>query len=826
MDGLYVSMLGSPELEWNGTPLEVASRKSLALLCLLALRGAPLTRTDAAGMFWDGGLANVRQAVYQLRRLPGADEWLKAENDLTVLAVSDVALLQEFVREGSFAEALSLWRGPFLHGLELPDSGEVEAYFAEAGARVDRLLRTALAGRGRALEAEGDLQGMLEITDWQLELDPFDEEAFRQALRLEFLLERPGVAAQRFRNWKGRLRDELGAEPSALTVELATAIAAGRLPEAAAGAGHRLPPALAQLLGVLQLADGRLDIEAVAAVLERDAFEVTEGIDRLRHAGLLGTGLTVKARAGTFPEGSARQLLEGRIARLLEQQEPAEWEDQARLGRHWLAAHQPERAAPWLLRGAGGALGASRLADAAGLAFQASWTGDEQQRFRAMMVLEAVGERRGDDSLQNAALNEASDLAWSLQDDAALCRVNMARARSFARRRQNSLAHGHASEAVAIARRVGDPELLATACNCLGVTSFAAGDLTSAQAAFREAADLGVEGESMRALSNLGALSGMRDDHEEAYRLFDETLTLARRSGDLLTVTACLNNLSASAERSGAYERAARHLHEGRQLTRRLKHRAMEAQIIQNLAVIYTRQGALGPAWNTSLEVIDEGLQTGDLALQAQGQEQAADVAIRCGHREEQRRRLRKAGELYRELGDQRRLAGFAAAEALAREFRPGIPEEFTALKELGLSSHYSWLLLELALRADSFEAGSEILEAGSWHGPHQEFVADLARARLLLFTPAAAREGEFSALTASLMLGIETAEYVEAPLACHVLAQLAELQGEDGTNLLKRRDAGLQEQGRGLPRNLRSSLAALPGTWPELNARRGRQRG
>lgn len=826
MGGLYVSMLGSPELTWAGQPLNVASRKSLALLCLLALREAPLSRVDAAGMFWDGGLANVRQALYQLRQLPGADEWLDAGTDLTVRAITDVGLLRERVREGSFREALELWRGPFLQGLELPDAAEVEAYFTEAGARVERLLRTALAGRSRVLEAEGDLPGVLEVIDRQLELDPFDEEALRQALRLEFLLERPAVAAQRFRNWRDRLAAELGAEPSPATLELVEAIAAGVLPGGDSGPGAGLPPVLEQLLAALSLARGDLSVEQIAAVLRRDGFEVSEGIERLRHAGLLGQGLDVRPEVSVSLSPTGRQLLEGRMAEVLEGTEPGDWTVKARLGRHWLEAWQPQRAAPWLLEAAVAALTASEIASAVRLAFLAAWTGDERQRFRAMMVLEGVGERKGDDSLQNAALNEAAELAWSLQDDAALCRVHMARARAFARRSQNSLAHEHADEAIAIARRVGDPELLATAFNCMGVTSFTAGDLTSAQAAFREAADLHVEGESLRALSNLGALCGMRDDHAEAYRLFDEALTLARRSGDLLTVTACLNNLSASAERSGAYERAARHLHEGRQLTRRLGHRGMEAQIIQNLAVIYTRQGALGPAWNTSREVIEEGEQTADLALQAQGYEQAADVAARCGDSAEQAKQLGRAGELLTQLGDRRRLASHAAAVALARSFRPGIPPEFTAVRELGLSSHYSWLLLELALKADSRAAGQELLAAGSWHGPHQEFVADVARARLLLLEPGAADQAEISALRASVTLGLETSEYVEAPLACHLLALLEHLQGEDGSDLIRRRDALLVEQGRGLPRSLRTSLQRLPDSWPGFSARPGPQRG
>src|SRR5690606_1256518 len=119
----------------------------------------------------------------------------------------------------------------------------------------------------------------------------------------------------------------------------------------------------------------------------------------------------------------------------------------------------------------------------------------------------------------------------------------------------------------------GEPKLLGLAYNGLGVTRFGLGDLKGALEAFDECARLDVPGESMRALSNMGAIHGMLEDHDRAYELFDQTLTLARRASDLTTVSACLNNLSASAERLGAYDRALKHLHEGRKLAKRLGHR-------------------------------------------------------------------------------------------------------------------------------------------------------------------------------------------------------------------------------------------------------------
>src|SRR5699024_4605245 len=120
---------------------------------------------------------------------------------------------------------------------------------------------------------------------------------------------------------------------------------------------------------------GALAIEEIAEVLRRDAFEVSEDVERLRHAGLLGRGLDVRREVAVDLSPTGRQLLEGRIAEVSEAGDPEDWEAQARLGRHWLEAWQPDRAAPWLLEAAVGALGAHRLEAAAGLAFRAAWTG-------------------------------------------------------------------------------------------------------------------------------------------------------------------------------------------------------------------------------------------------------------------------------------------------------------------------------------------------------------------------------------------------------------------------------------------------------------------
>lgn len=812
---LSVRLLGSPQVEFGGETLTVASRKSLLLICLLALRDSPLSRTEAAELLWQGGLGNVRQAVYQLRQLPGAEHWLTAGDELDIQAQTDVRLLEEAVRNGDYSGAVELWRGPFLSGLEYSDSEELQYRLDEESQRIETLYKQALTGLADQFEESGDLEQALETHEALLRADPFAELSLRQAMRLEFLLDRRALALQRFDSFARLLDTELASAPQAETARLADLIKEGNLPSELGV--QALPARQRQLLGAIQIGLGRLNLDELAQVLRRDAFEVSKDVEALRKAGVIKAADDVAGARVVPVTDSDAQLLESRTARLLEERQPEDWQDQAALGWHWLRAGSGERAAGWFLKAARGALNGNALELATEYSFRASWAGTPSERFEAMLVLESLADRLGKESLQAATVDHADSLAWELQDDSALCRVRLIRARSMARKKQNSLALQHAEEAMEIAQRTGEPELLALAYNGLGVIRFGLGDLNGALESFRGSAELGVPQESMRALGNMGAIHGMREEHDTAYGLFDRALTLARSSSDLTTVSACLNNMSASAERLGAYDRALKHLHEGRQLARRLGHRSLEAQQIHNLSIIYMRQGSYGPAWNTSMEVVEEGENTSDVALHAQGLEQAADIARQCGSRSRQLELLEQAGGLLEELADQRRLVVHRAARLLAEGPQAVIPTEVKAVRELGMTSVYNWLVLEMALQARSRQDGLGLLEGIAWQGPHQAFVAELARLRMLLLDPASTEpeEGdETDSLATSIAMTMATSEFAEAPLACQLLGIVARRSGDDDGDWLQQRSELLKEQSRGLPTDLRDSLRALPDQW------------
>ena len=80
MSTLTLSFLGSPRIELDDRPVEIPSRKAVALLAYLALTDQPHTRERLAAFFWpeadtEHARGAFRAALVALRRAIG-DAWI------------------------------------------------------------------------------------------------------------------------------------------------------------------------------------------------------------------------------------------------------------------------------------------------------------------------------------------------------------------------------------------------------------------------------------------------------------------------------------------------------------------------------------------------------------------------------------------------------------------------------------------------------------------------------------------------------------------------------------------------------------------------------
>ncbi len=180
---LHVRLLGDLELELDGVPIDPpASRRARSLLGLLALDRRLHPRPHLAARFWpdvldESARTSLRSALAALRRSlgPEADRYLVATREragLTDHVETDVAKFERLRDADRLVEAMELWRGDLLSGL---DDDWVLVARDEWRQKVGAVLGE-LATRA---QNAGDLRAALAHTRRIVALDPLSEEAQR-----------------------------------------------------------------------------------------------------------------------------------------------------------------------------------------------------------------------------------------------------------------------------------------------------------------------------------------------------------------------------------------------------------------------------------------------------------------------------------------------------------------------------------------------------------------------------------------------------------------------------------------------------------------------
>ena len=269
-DTLTASLLGKPRLWWRDAPLSFPTQKTLAIVCHLALRQQPTSRRELLELLWNPGRRrNLRQALHRLRELPGADHWLRVDNDVEVRAETDVHAFTQAVHAGRHYEALSIYDGSLLlEGLEPRAAPAFMEWLEVERKRIAALYQDALRCRTHELEHNGRHLEALELVRRQIELDGLDESAYRTAMRLEFRRGNLQAALTHYERCRRVLADELGLEPLEETQELAREVEQGvlALPAKSMRTRPRIPP---KLLHPPLLAGRKAEWQEMAAAWRR-----------------------------------------------------------------------------------------------------------------------------------------------------------------------------------------------------------------------------------------------------------------------------------------------------------------------------------------------------------------------------------------------------------------------------------------------------------------------------------------------------------------------------------------------------------------------------
>ena len=225
---LVARLLGTPAFSYRGAPVAPRAVKALALLAYLARADHGAMRRDLAELLWGPErVGSVHQALHTLRRVPGGERWLSAGRGPVRLRVRcDVTVFERLVERGRYGTALTLWRGTPFAGLRVPGAPAFDDWLGLERMRLEDRRREALRGASRRLAMVGDHAEAIGLAEALLDLDPLDESAHQDVIRLH--LQRGDVRAARlqYEACRDLLDRELGVEPLPETDELGDAIAA------------------------------------------------------------------------------------------------------------------------------------------------------------------------------------------------------------------------------------------------------------------------------------------------------------------------------------------------------------------------------------------------------------------------------------------------------------------------------------------------------------------------------------------------------------------------------------------------------------------------
>lgn len=258
---IHLGLLGIPRISLQGQIVHgFHSRKALSLLCYLAVRAQPLSRTHLADLFWGDkpeakGRANLSRALNNLTAL--FPHSIRADRDTLMLVDSEFALdIREFDRlaargtADALQSAAALYHGEFMAELYLDDCPEFEVWLVAQREHWRQRIVAALEYLAVYYARRDAPEKALSIAARLLDLEPWREETHRDMMRLLARMGQRSAALQQYETARRVLAQELGVEPGAETTALYHQIRAQEIaPPAPSVHRHNLPPQLSSFVG-------------------------------------------------------------------------------------------------------------------------------------------------------------------------------------------------------------------------------------------------------------------------------------------------------------------------------------------------------------------------------------------------------------------------------------------------------------------------------------------------------------------------------------------------------------------------------------------------
>lgn len=254
---LSIRLLGPYRVTLDGQPVtSFVSDKSRALLAYLAVEaGRPHTRGRLAGLLWPdyperNARTSLRTALKDVRKVIGdhaatppfletspqtvqfnltSDVWLDVDVFDKLLPDPNASQPAEQPSVQDLQSAIDLYQGEFLEGFSLSDCADFEGWVLIRRERMRRKVLEALHRLAECHEQHGDYDLALQCARRQLDLDPWQERAHRQVMRLYAFRGERAVALAQYLDCREMLNREFGVEPDDQTTALYNRIRTGEL---------------------------------------------------------------------------------------------------------------------------------------------------------------------------------------------------------------------------------------------------------------------------------------------------------------------------------------------------------------------------------------------------------------------------------------------------------------------------------------------------------------------------------------------------------------------------------------------------------------------
>ncbi|NCC33171.1 MAG: hypothetical protein EOM24_14325, partial [Chloroflexia bacterium] len=222
---MKIQLLGGCRVIWQGQPLRLARRRVRALLYRLAAQAEPLPRDRLAFLFWPDEpdrvarrqltrlLSSLRAALPEPRIMLVDEEMVTLDAALVEvdchafgrgLGAPDLARL---------AEALALYRGPFMDGFALPDAPEYELWQTTTTREYHTLYLGGLQQATERAVAGGEVTTAIQFAQRYLATDELAEPMHRRLIELYLAAGDQAAAWRQFERCAEVLARELGVAP-------------------------------------------------------------------------------------------------------------------------------------------------------------------------------------------------------------------------------------------------------------------------------------------------------------------------------------------------------------------------------------------------------------------------------------------------------------------------------------------------------------------------------------------------------------------------------------------------------------------------------------